>query len=51
MSDVTHLTSICRLDRLKDYILETLQDNLDANLTHNIKKLIYGARVQVTQLI
>ena len=43
--------TIRRLNRLGDHILETLPDDLDTNLTHNIEKLIYGARVQATQLI
>ena len=43
--------TIRRFNRLENHILETLPDDLDTNLTHNIEKLIYGARVQAAQLI
>ena len=34
-----------------DYILKTLPDNLNTNLTYKIERFIYGARVQATKLI
>ena len=43
--------TIRRLNRLGDHILETLPDDLNTDLTHNIERFIYGARVQATELI